>query len=311
MLTWCHMRVRSRLETPMTEAASPSQLQDLTAELEALVAKAARSIVSVHSHRMRSSGFVWRPGLVVTADEALAEEGEFTVQSTAGDEVPAQLVGRDPSTDIALLRINRVDLQPVTTAAPSTVAGALAVVVGAHNGSPTAALGVISRTGPSWRSLRGGEIDSRIELDVRLQRRAEGGLALNASGQAIGMTVFGPRRRVLVIPSATIERVAPRLETHGRIARGYLGLGLQPVAVEGSSASGAMVMSVDPKGPGAAAGIHQGDIILALEGEPLRHIRSLLSALGPDSVGKTITLAVRRAGESHKIALKLTERPPT
>ena len=115
MLSWCHMRVRSRLETPMTEAASPSQLQNLTAELEALVAKAARSIVSVHSHRMRSSGFVWRTGLVVTADEALAEEGEFAVQSIAGDEVPAQLVGRDPSTDVARLRINRVDLQPVTT----------------------------------------------------------------------------------------------------------------------------------------------------------------------------------------------------
>jgi S1-C subfamily serine protease len=293
----------------MTEAASPSQLQNLSAELAGLVAKTAPSVVAVHSHRMRSSGFVWRPGLIVTADEALAEEGEFAVQPAGGDVVQAQLVGRDPSTDVALLRISRADLQPVTTAA-STAAGALALVVGAHNGSPIAALGVVSRNGPSWRSLRGGEIDARIELDVRLQRRAEGGLALDASGQAIGMTVFGPRRRVLVIPSATIERVAPRLETHGRIARGYLGLGLQPVAVEGDG-SGAMVMSVDPKGPGAAAGIHQGDIILALDDEPLRHIQSFLAALGPNSVGKTVMLTVRRAGEAHKIALEVTERPTT
>jgi S1-C subfamily serine protease len=293
----------------MTEAASPSQLQNLSAELADLVAKTAPSVVAVHSHRMRSSGFVWRPGLIVTADEALAEEGEFAVQPPGGDVVQAQLVGRDPSTDVALLRISRADLQPVTTAA-STAAGALALVVGAHNGSPIAALGVVSRNGPSWRSLRGGEIDARIELDVRLQRRAEGGLALDASGQAIGMTVFGPRRRVLVIPSATIERVAPRLETHGRIARGYLGLGLQPVAVEGDG-SGAMVMSVNPKGPGAAAGIHQGDIILALDDEPLRHIQSFLAALGPNSVGKTIMLTVRRTGEAHKIALEVTERPTT
>lgn len=293
----------------MTEAGSPSQLQNLSAELAGLVAKAAPSIVAVHSHRMRSSGFVWRPGLIVAADEALAEEGEFAVQPPGGDEVPAQLLGRDPSTDIALLRINRPDLQPVATAAPPTLPGALAIVVAAHEASPTAALGVVSRAGPSWHSLRGGEIDARIELDVRLRRSAEGGLALDAGGQAIGMTIFGPRRRVLVIPAATVERVASQLERHGRIARGYLGLGLEPVAVEGSSGSGAMVMSVDPQGPGAAAGIHQGDIIVTLNDEPLRHIRTLLGALGPDSVGKTITLAVRRAGEAHKITLKVTERP--
>lgn len=293
----------------MTEPASPSQILKLSTELAGLVAKAAPSIVAVLSHRSRSSGFVWRPGLIVTADEALAEEGEFAIRPPGGDEVPAQLVGRDPSTDIALLRIKRDDLPPVPTAAPVPAAGALAIVVAAHDGSPTAAFGVVSHAAGPWRSLRGGEIDARLELDVRLRRSAEGGLAFGADGRAIGMTVFGPRRRVLVIPAATIERVAPRLEAHGRIPRGYLGLGLQPVAVEGGDGSGAMVMSVDPNGPGAAAGIHQGDVIIALNGEPLRHIRSLLGALGPDSVGKTINLAVRRAGAEHKIALEVTERP--
>jgi S1-C subfamily serine protease len=294
----------------MTQPTSPSQLLNFSTELAALVAKGAPSVVAVHSHRMRSSGFVWRPGLIVTAEEALAEEGEFAVQRLGGDEVPAQLLGRDPSTNIALLRVNRVDLQPVVPAAPPAAVGALAMAVGAHEGSPTAVLGVVSRVAGPWRSLRGGEIDNRIELDVQPRRSAEGGLALDANGQAIGMTVFGPRRRVLVIPSATIDRIAARLETHGRIARGYLGLGLQPVAVEGG-ASGAMVMSVDPKGPGAAAGVKQGDIIVALDDKPLRQIRSFLAALGPDSAGKTITLAVRRAGESHKIALKIIERPTT
>jgi S1-C subfamily serine protease len=224
--------------------------------------------------------------------------------------VSAQLVGRDPSTDIAVLRVNHVDLRPVTTAAAPKAAGAIAMVVGVHDGSPTAALGVLSRASGPWRSLRGGEIDSRIELDVRLRRSAEGGLAFNASGQAIGMAVFGPRRRVLIIPSATINRVAPRLEADGRIARGYLGLGLQPVAVEGGGA-GAMVMSVDSQGPSASAGLHQGDIIVAVNDDPVRHISSLLGALGPDSVGRTIALAVRRAGEAHKITLKVAERPVT
>ncbi len=132
-------------------------------------------------------------------------------------------------------------------------AGALAMAVGAEDGTPTAAVGVVSRAAGPWRSLRGGEIEARIELDLRLRRSAEGGPTLNAVGQAIGMAVFGPRRRVLVIPSATIERVAAKLENYGRIARGYIGLGLQPVALQGDGELGVMVMSVDPEGPGAAA----------------------------------------------------------
>ena len=152
------------------------------------------------------------------------------------------------------------------------------------------------------------EIEARIELDLRLRRSAEGGVTLNAAGQAIGMAVFGPRRRVLVIPSATIERVAAKLESHGRIARGYLGLGLQPVAIEGGDESGAMVMSVDPQGPGAAAGLYQGDIIVSWNSEPIRHVYSLLRALGPDSVGQTVTLGLRRAGETKQVPLTIAER---
>ncbi len=292
----------------MTEPASLAPLTDLSVTLASLVATSAPSVVAVQSHRSRSSGFAWRPGLIVTADEALSEEGEFAVTLPGGDTAAAQLVGRDPTTDVALLRVDRSDLPPVALAASLAAAGALAIAVGAEDGAPTAALGVVSRAAGPWRSLRGGEIDARIELDLRLRRSAEGGLALDAAGQAIGMAVFGPRRRVLVIPSATIERVGTKLESHGRIARGYLGLGLQPVAIEGGG-SGAMVISVDAQGPGAAAGIHQGDIIVALNGESIQHVRSLLRALGPDSVGQTVTLGLRRAGETKQVPLTIAERP--
>ena len=281
----------------------------LSAALAGLVAKAAPSIVSVRSHRSQSSGFAWRPGLVVTADEALSEEGEFAVTVPGGDSVLAQLVGRDPTTDVALLRIDRSDLPPLPLTATSSAVGALAVAVGSDDGAPIAALGVVSREGGPWRSLRGGEIDARIELDLGLRRRAEGGVALDASGAAFGMAVFGPRRRVLVIPAATIERVAARLASDGRIPRGYLGLGLHPVALTGGDGAGAMVMSVDPKGPGAAAGIYQGDVIVALNGEPIRHVQSLLRALGPDRVGQTVTLDLRRAGETKQLSLTIGERP--
>jgi S1-C subfamily serine protease len=240
-------------EATLTEPARFTQLQDLSAAFTDLLAKVAPGIVSVHSHRSRSSGFVWRPGLIVTADEALSEDGDFAVRLPSGDIVAAQLAGRDSTTDVALLRVDRADLQPVLLEALPVTTGALAMAVGAEDGTPTVAVGVVARAAGPWRSLRSGEIEARIELDLRLRRSAEGGLTLNAVGQAIGMAVFGPRRRVLVIPTATIERVATKLENYGRIARGYIGLGLQPVAIEGDE-SGAMVMSVDPRGPGAAAG---------------------------------------------------------
>jgi S1-C subfamily serine protease len=143
-----------------------------------------------------------------------------------------------------------------------------------------------------------------------MRQSAEGGLAIDATGRTIGMTVFGPRRRVLVIPSATIERVAARLEKHGHIPRGYLGLGFQLVAIE-DGGRGVMIMNVEPQGPGAKAGVHQGDTIVTWNGEPIRHVRSLLRALGPDSVGQTVTFGLRRGGETRNIALTIAERPTT
>jgi S1-C subfamily serine protease len=295
----------------MTAHNTLAPLQGVSDALVALAAGAAPSVVSVRSHRSRSSGFVWRPGLIVTADEALAEEGEVTVGFAGAEPVAARIDGRDPTTDIALLRIETAGVTPAVLASPKLSPGALALVAGADEEGPTAALGIVSRAGGAWRSMRGGEIDSRLELAVPLARRAEGGLVLNAAGQAFGMAVFGPRRRVLVIPPATIGRVAARLESHGRIARGYLGLGLQPVAVEGGEESGAMVMSVDPKGPGAHAGVRQGDVIIAWNNEPIRHFHALLQALGPDSVGRTVALGLRRAGENRQISLTIAERPAT
>ncbi|HEX5863337.1 MAG TPA: S1C family serine protease [Casimicrobiaceae bacterium] len=291
----------------MTDAAP---LIHLSTALADLVAKAAPSVVSIRSHRSQSTGFAWRPGLIVTADEALSEDGEITVAVPGGDPVPAQLVGRDPATDVAVLRIDRPDLPAVSLTAKGLAIGGLTIVVGSVDGTPVASFGVVSLASGPWRSLRGGEIDARIELDLRLRRSAEGGIALDASGAAFGMAVFGPRRRVLVIPAATIERVADKLASHGRIPRGYLGLGLHPVRLTGAEGMGAMVMSVDPNGPGAAAGVHQGDVIVAFNGEPIRPVQSLMRALGPDRVGQTVTLDLRRAGETKQLSLTIGERPP-
>ena len=122
------------------------------------------------------------------------------------------------------------------------------------------------------------------------------------------MAVFGPRRRTLVIPFSTINRVAEVLAAKGRVARGYLGLGLQPVKLE-TGGTGIMAMSVDPKGPAAAAGVRQGDVIVAWNGEAIRGLHHLLRTLGPDSVGTSIKLSLKRAGEPVELTLTVGERP--
>ena len=291
---------------------STTNLSLLSSAVAAVVARAAPAIVSVHSHRSRASGFIWKPNLVVTADEALAHEGDISIELSDGTVRQAKIAGRDHTTDVALLRFDTKDdagdIAPIKLSRDVPKLGSLAVVVAAERGVPTAALGAVSLVGGRWRSLRGGEIDARVELDVRLRNSHQGGVVLDASDNAIGMAVLGPRR-VIVIPSATIERVAGRLETHGRIARGYLGVGLQPVTLD--DGVGAMVMSVDKSGPSAAAGIRQGDVIVSWNGDKISRVRSLLQALGPDSVGSVAEVAVRRAGELVRFNLTIGERPET
>jgi S1-C subfamily serine protease len=284
------------------------EIESVSTALEGIVASLAPSLVSIRSHRMQASGFVWRPGLIVTSDEGLAEEGEVQVTLPGGERMAAQVVGRDASTAIALLKVERTDLRPVALAATLPSPGGLAIAVGAEAGSPTAAVGAVSVSRGPWQSIRGGEIDARVELDMRLRRTAEGALAVGATGQAFGMTVFGPRRRILVIPSTTIGRVAARLETHGRIPRGYLGLALQPVTVTGGG-SGIMVISVDPNGPGAAAGVYQGDVVVNWDGRPIDKLAPLLRSLGPDSVGKMLTIELRRGNQVQQMKLQIGERP--
>jgi len=293
----------------MSAATDLSALAALSASLSGLVAAAAPSVVSVHSRRSLASGFAWKPNLIVTADEALAEEGEVAVTLEGGRRLAARIAGRDPTTDVALLQVDTSELTPVPVAGAVPSAGALAVAVGAREGAAVAALGVVVSAGPAWRSLRGGEIDARLELDLALRGYAEGGLAIDSAGQAFGMTVFGPRRRVLVIPAETLARVATQLEAHGKVARGYLGLALQPVRLDRQGDLGAMVMSVDANGPGAKAGIQQGDVIRAWGGQPIRSLSEVLRALGPASVGRTVSLTLSRGGEARSLDLVVGERP--
>lgn len=272
------------------------------------VATLAPHVVEVQSHRSLASGFFWREGLIVTPDETLAEEGSIEVELSDGKVFDAKLVGRDPATDIALLRVEGTPGRAAPFSAEPVRAGSLALIVAAAESAPLAAYGMIAAVGPAWQSMRGGTIDARIEMDGRLRARAEGGLAVDGQGRPFGMAVRGPRGRTLVIPAGTIDRIAAQLAEHGRVPIAYLGAGLRNVPV-GEGEHGVMAMTLDPGGPAAEAGLQQGDIILRFDGKPTRHAGALLRLLRATAVGSTVTLDLRRGGSPLEVAITIGDRP--
>jgi S1-C subfamily serine protease len=288
-------------------AIPSSPFADLSFAFADAVAATSPHVVEVQSHRSLASGFFWREGLIVTPDETLAEDGKIEVELADGTVLDATLVGRDPATDIALLRADGTKAEAVTFGPSFVRPGSLVLIVAAAESTPLVAFGVIAAAGPAWQSMRGGSIDARVEMDVRLRRRAEGGLAIDGSGQAFGMAVRGPRGRTLIIPAATIDRVAGQLANHGRVPVAYLGAGLKDVPVD-DGGSGAMVMTLDRDGP-AAAGLQQGDIIVSWAGEPVLHVGALLRALRATPVGSKVTLGLRRGGSPLEFSITIGDRP--
>jgi S1-C subfamily serine protease len=232
--------------------------------------------------------------------------------------VPAQLAGRDPATDIAVLRFAHEGSAMPPLAAPGDAqVGDMVLAVGRGNEGPIAALGMVSVAGPAWRSRRGGSIDALIRLDLHLDPRAEGGVVLDAAGRFVGMAVLGPRQRPLVIPAATIERVAPRLLAEGRIARGYLGVGGYPIRLDEALAGlhalpgrrAVMVVSLAPDGPARKAGVLLGDVIVSLDGESVPGVRALSRRLGPETVGQPAELKLLRAGQMTTVRVTIAASP--
>ena len=285
-----------------------SLFADLSSALAESVAVTVPYIVEVQSHHSLASGFFWRDSLIVTPEETLAEDGDVEIELADGTVLAATRAGRDPATDIALLRVEGAPTRPVTFSFDPVRVGSLALIVAAAESAPLAAFDVVSAVGPAWHSMRNGTIDSRIEMDLRLRARAEGGLALDGQGRAFGMAVRGPRGRTIVIPAATIDRVADQLAAHGRVAIAYLGAGLRDVPVD-NEGSGTMVMTVDPGGPAAAAGIKQGDIILSWDGESMPHVGTLLRRLRATTAGAQVTLSLRRGGSPKEVRVTIGNRP--
>jgi S1-C subfamily serine protease len=298
----------------MTDQTDP--LAEFSNALARRAATAKDTIVAVRlAHGRHITGIVWRPDIVVVSEQSLPQKDDFEVVATGGSVVTGKMAGRDPATNIAILRLAAPIASP-SIAAGEAQTGAVALAIGADGtGGASARLGLVNLAGAEWHSSRGGLIDRRIVLDVRLARREEGGPVLDTAGACLGMSTFGPRDQVIAIPTATIERIVPLLIKNGRIARGWLGVALQPVAVPDAlretagQSSGLMVMSVVADGPAAHAGMVAGDIVLSVDGTSTHRFRNIARHFGSDSIGRKADLRLIRSGTVITVPATIAERP--
>jgi S1-C subfamily serine protease len=291
-------------------------LEQLSSQLADRIAAAAPFAVSVQTGHRPRSGILYRPDVVVMSEQMLPKDVTNLTVRRGGTTVAATLAGRDNGSNVAVLKL----ASPLEGALPEAEParprpGNLTLVVGAGaEGAPTGRLAMVHAVGPAWHSMAGGRIDALIQLDSRLGAD-EGGPVLSLAGGLIGMSTSGPRRRTIVIPAATIARVVEPLLADGRIPRGWLGVGLQPVAIPGQFRaetkcnSGLMVVSLAPNAPAEAAGILPGDIVLDIGGVPVDRPKALAAAMGAEHIGQPVYLRLLRAGTLNTVSVTIAERP--
>ncbi len=295
-----------------------SVLSDLSAALAEVVASTGASVLRVEGRRRQpASGIGWSAdGLIITANHVVTRDEDIRVGLPNGETVSATLVGRDPTTDLALLRAETHNFVVPTWAASEEVrVGHLALALGRPGRSMQATLGVISALGDGWRTAMGGSIDRYVQTDVVMYPGFSGGPLADVSGRVVGLNTSGLMRGVSVaLPVETIRRVAETLATHGRIRRGYLGIGVQPVRLPEALVNrlgqevGLLIVSVEPGTPADKAGLVLGDTLVGLDGERVRYLEELMALLSGDRVGKEAVARILRGGEVHEVSVVIGER---
>lgn len=287
-------------------ATETSALVALSNDVAATVERVAGGVVAVEARsRIGSSGFFIRPDLILTADHAL-ESDEVEIVRADGATEAATIAGRDPSTDLALLRVASAGAPLEFAPADALRVGAIVLAVARDDdGDLAASMGVISAVGGAWRSWQGGDVDRFVRADLSLYPRFSGSPLVDVTGRVIGLNTGGlSRRQTLTVPATTIERVVDALLTRGgRIPRGYLGVALQ--AVQG----GAIVLGVAANSPADRGGIIIGDIITAIAGKPVADADDVHASLGAGTVGVQLAVDVRRGGTPQHVQVTVGERP--
>lgn len=300
--------------------AGTRALVSLSDDLAAAVEAASSHIVTVSGRRRGgATGVHWRPGIVVTADHVLEWDEGVRIHSGHGDAVEVNVVGRDPTTDLAILSVPDGSLtQPANVQTEPAKVGQLVFAVGRPDSSEvSASFGMIGAVAGAWRTWAGGRIDQMVRPDLTFYPGFSGGALIDATGQVLGINTSGlSRAPALTLPSVTVNRVVEQLLKGGRISRGYLGLRMQSVPLPEELSKrlkltvpqGLLIVAVEEDGPATAAGLLVGDIVLAIQGKPVNESDSVQAVLDPETVGKPVELHILRGGTEARVSVKVAER---
>jgi S1-C subfamily serine protease len=287
-----------------------NELAALSGELAEVVGRVGGSVVAIDARpRFGSSGVFWRPGIIVTAEHTIRREEEISVTLPDGSGVQATVAGSDPGTDLAVLKVDAAgELPALAAAAPAP--GNLALTIGrSPDSGVNATLGIVSAVSGSWRTWRGGRLDRYIRLDLTLYPSSSGGLVVDTKGEAIGIATSALSRIAgLAIPASTVNRVVDEILARGSVARGYLGVGLQPVELPDHH-KGLIVLSLEPEGPAAKAGVLIGDVVVSLGETAVDDTDDIQTVLEKHAVGQTIQAGLVRGGVAANIGIVIGERP--
>jgi len=304
----------------LSDAAS-GVLASLSDDLAHAVQHASRSVVAVHGRRrFPASGLAWRDQLVITASHVLERDTDLSITNADGTQHPASLAGRDPSSDLAVLRVSAAELTQVERAEPGAVKpGQLALAVGRPGTpEPIASLGAISSLGGAWRTAQGGLLDAYIRADVALLPGLSGGALADVRGRLLGMlsaTIAGGDP--VAIPASAIDAIVDRLLSGVSLRRAYLGVSTQPVELQEvlrqrlgiQQSLGLMLLGLESGAPAERGGLLLGDIILSIGGRAIEDGEALQMALGPAAVGQPTPIQLIRGGALHQVDLVPAARP--
>jgi len=293
-------------------------LMELSNDLANAVEHGGRAVVAVpEGGRSGVSGTVWREGVVVTAEHTIRGRDTVMLVGPSGDTLSASVVGRDPSTDIAVLRLAGGSPAVTGFADPAQLkVGNVVLALGRRETGLRASYGIVGFLGGAWRTWQGGRIDQSLRLDLNPYPGFSGGPLVDAGGRVLGINTSGPSRTAMTIPNPTVDRVVDQLLSKGRIVRGYIGIGGQPAEIPSTLREklalkqnhGLLVITIANSGPAERAGITVGDIILAIDSSSIAEPGDLLAVLDPDTVGKTLRVRVLRGGTPTELAVTIGER---
>ncbi len=297
---------------------SPDLLAAVSDGMADAVEKVGAAVVRVHGRRRRpASGVVYAPNAVLTASHALEREEDLTVGTADGGTLPARFVGRDPSTDLAVLRVEDLDVDAATPAEGPARIGQLALAVGSpgRGEGPRASLGVVSSVGGPMRTWRGLRLERYIQTDATPYPGFSGGPLIDARGDVLGIVTTGlTRGAALAIPAELAWSVAKNLEERGSVKRGYLGILSQPVRLPEAQRlgltqrGGLLAVGVEENSPAGRGGVIIGDILTALDSQPVEDTEDLLALLTGERVGREIPVDVIRGGELRTLHVTVGER---